>query len=197
MLKKALHAIASPRRTGKDARTNPDGSKVAHPELLGRAFCELLERFPANKLPKAGRLNATVVVTITLQQLLSGLGAAGLDTGGYISAGQARRLGCQTGVIPAVLGSDSHVLDLGRTCRFHDEPQRIAIGIRDGGCTAENCDRPPGWCHAHHEVPWSEGGQTSVEKGRLLCPWHHTKAHDTAYEMTRLPNGKVRFNRRT
>ncbi|HZJ06882.1 MAG TPA: DUF222 domain-containing protein, partial [Nocardioidaceae bacterium] len=103
-----------------------------HPELLGRAFCELLERFPANKLPKAGRLNATVVVTITLQQLLSGLGAAGLDTGGYISAGQARRLGCQTGVIPAVLGSDSHVLDLGRTCRFHDEPQRIAIGIREG-----------------------------------------------------------------
>ena len=159
MLKKALHAIASPRRTGKDARTNADGTKLSHPDLLGRAFCELLERFPTKRLPKAGGLNATVVVTMTLKQLLSGLGAAGIDTGAH--------------------------------------PQRIAMGIRDRGCTAENCDRPPGWCHAHHEVPWSEGGETSVEKGRLLCPWHHTKAHDPGYHMTRPPNGKVRFHQRT
>lgn len=178
MLKKALHAIASPKRNGKDARTNPDGTKLEHPDLLGRAFCELLERFPANRLPKAGGLNATVVVTMTLEQLMTGLGAVGLDTGEYISAGQARRLACAAGIIPAVLGGDSHVLDLGRNSRFHDGPQRIALNIRDRGCTAENCDRPPGWCHAHHEAPWSEGGETSVKKGRLLCPWHHTKAHD-------------------
>jgi hypothetical protein len=70
--------------------------------------------------------------------------------------------------------------------------------IRDGGCTTEGCDRPAAWCHAHHdEVGWAEGGGTSVEHGRLLCPFHHGKAHDPLYDMTRLPDGKVRFHRRT
>ncbi|MBA2416530.1 MAG: DUF222 domain-containing protein [Geodermatophilaceae bacterium] len=197
MLKKALHAITAPRATGNQGRVHPDGTKIPHADLLGRAFCELIERFPTKRLPKAGGLNAIVVVTMTLEQLRSGLGAAGLDTGEDLSAGQTRRLACEAGIIPAVLGGKSQVLDLGRNSRFHDQPQRIALGIRDRGCTAENCDRPPGWCHAHHEKPWSQGGATSVEQGRLLCPWHHTKAHDQAYDMTRLPTGKVRFHRRT
>ena len=197
MLAKALGAITAPRQVGPDARTNADGSRVPHPELLGRGFCELLERYPANRLPKAGGLNASVVVTMTLEQLLSGLGGAGLDVGGSISAGQARRLACDAGIIPVVLGGRSQVLDVGRKARFHTGSQRIALTVRDGGCTAENCDRPPGWCEAHHETPWSEGGRTSVDEGRLLCSWHHHRAHDTAYQMTRLPNGKVSFHRRT
>ena len=197
MLTKAVHALVSPRRLGTDGRTHPDGAKIAHPELLGRGFCELLERFPTSKLPKAGGVNATVVVTMTLEQLMSGLGAAGLDTGGTISAGEARRLACQAGIIPAVLGGSSQVLDIGRTRRFHTNAQRVALALRDRGCTAENCDRPPGVCHAHHEHPWSEGGDTSVERGRLLCSWHHSRAHDPTYDMTRMPNGKVRFHRRT
>ena len=71
------------------------------------------------------------------------------------------------------------------------------MALRDGGCTADNCDRPPAWTEAHHEVPWSRGGGTSVKDGRLLCPWHHHRAHDPAYDKTRMPNGQVRFNRRT
>ena len=51
--------------------------------------------------------------------------------------------------------------------------------------------------HAHHHQPWSDGGDTSVKNGRLLCPRHHARAHDTTYTMTKLPEGKVRFHRRT
>jgi hypothetical protein len=36
-----------------------------------------------------------------------------------------------------------------------------------------------------------------VEKGRLLCPHHHHLAHDTRYDMRRLPDGKVSFHKRT
>jgi hypothetical protein len=138
-----------------------------------------------------------VVITVALDKLREGLGAASLDTGGRISAAEARRMACTAGLMPAVLGTRSTPLDLGRTSRLHNEPQRIAMGIRDKGCTSVGCDRPPGWCEAHHEVEWSEGGETSVEKGRLLCPHHHHLAHDSRYDMQRLPNGKVRFNRRT
>ncbi len=197
MLTKALHALTAPHRPGAPARTAPDGTKIAHPDLLGHGLCELIERYPANKLPKAGGLNATVVVTMTLEQLLDGLGAAGLDTGGEISAAQARRLACEAGLIPAVLGGKSQVLDLARKTRLHTESQRIAIGIRDKKCTALGCDRPPGWCHVHHPKPWSKGGRTSVHNGALLCPYHHHRAHDPAYDTTRLANGTYTFTRRT
>jgi hypothetical protein len=89
------------------------------------------------------------------------------------------------------------VLDLGRRSRLHTEAQRLALSIRDGGCTADGCDRPPAWCHAHHDIAWSDGGPTDLENGRLLCPYHHRKAHSPAYRMVRLPNGKVAFIRRT
>ena len=141
------------------------------------------------------------MVLLDYDKLLSGIGAAHLDTGEAISAAQARRLACEAAVIPAVyhrvLGGGSVVLDMGRKTRFHTEHQRIALNIAQGGCTAEGCDRPAGWCHAHHQIPWSHGGGTSVEHGRLLCPFHHRTAHNPHYETHTLPSGKLRFHRRT
>jgi len=195
-LVKVLHALTAPRRVGKEGRTDPEGDKLPQHELLGRGFMELLERMPLDKLPNCGGLSATIIVTMTLEQLEGRLGAASLDTGGKISAGEARRLCCDAGIIPVVLGGGSVPLDVGREQRFHTKAQRIAMGVRDGGCTAETCDRPPGWCESHHEEEWAKGGETSVEKGRLLCWWHHHLAHDSSYSMKRLGNGKVRFRRR-
>jgi Domain of unknown function (DUF222) len=197
ILGKAVQAFAAPRRTNPDAWTDVDGKKVPYRVLLGQAFAELVEHLPVDGLPQAGGVAASIVVTLDLDRLLSGLGAASLDTGGRISASQARRLACNSGLIPTVLGSKSVPLDLGRSTRLHTSHQRTAMAIRDGGCTARGCDRPAAWCEAHHEQPWSEGGGTSVEQGRLLCPRHHQMAHDSAYDMRRLPGGRVRFNKRT
>jgi hypothetical protein len=196
-------ASAGARNSAQDgAQDGAPPSATTRPERMGQAFCQLLERFPGSRLPKSGGVSATVVVLLDFDKLLTGLGTATLDTGQRISAGLARRLACEAGVIPAVyrtvLGGPSVVLDLGRRRRFHDEYQRIAMTIRDGGCTAEGCDRPASWCHAHHDqVSWSEGGGTSLTRGRFLCPFHQGKAHSPHYEMTRLPTGSVRFHRRT
>jgi hypothetical protein len=195
-LQKILQALTAPRRIGREGRTDANGDKLPYPTLLGRGFMELIERIPADKLPKCGGLSATIVVTIGLDKLMSGLGAAGLDTGGKISAAEARRLACQAGIIPVVLGGDSEPLDVGRKQRLHTHYQRICMSVRDGGCTAENCDRPPGWAECHHEEAWSDGGETSVENGRMLCFWHHQLAHDIAYTVKRLAGGKIRFRRR-
>ncbi|MEJ7832769.1 MAG: DUF222 domain-containing protein [Nocardioides sp.] len=197
MLSKALHAIAAPKhQAATDGQAPVPGRPSA--QRLGRAFCEYVERYPTHALPKAGGVSAAVVVTMTLDSLLGGLQAAHLDTGQAISASLARRLTCEAGIVPAVLGSKSQVLDLGRKTRFHTEPQRIALAIEQGGCTAETCDWPPEMCHAHHDdLSWSKGGSTSVKDGRLLCPRHHARAHDPTYTMTELPAGKVAFHRRT
>jgi hypothetical protein len=86
---------------------------------------------------------------------------------------------------------------MGRKRRLYTEHQRIALTIDQGGCTADACDRPAAWCHAHHDIAWSAGGHTDLRHGRLLCPFHHGKAHSTSYQMHHLPNGKVQFHRRT
>lgn len=196
MLKKALHALAAPKHVA--ATDGQVGERRPGPERMGRAFCEYLERYPADKLPASGGVNATVVVTMHLDSLLGGLKAASLDTGEPITADRARRLACEAGIIPAVLGGQSQVLDLGRKRRFHNQAQRIALALEQGGCTADGCDWPPGMCHAHHDqIPWGRGGGTSLRNGRLLCPRHHARAHDPTFAMTRLPGGKVAFTRRT
>ncbi|MCW2772667.1 MAG: nuclease, partial [Nocardioides sp.] len=194
MLRKALLALAAPKH---QAAQGPLGERRPGPERMGRAFAEYIQRYPVDQLPHSGGLTATVVVTMGLDTLTGGLKAAQLDTGERISPGLARRLACEAGIIPAVLGGPSEVLDIGRKARFHTAPMRIALTIRDGGCTADGCDWPPGLCHAHHDdLPWSKGGNTSAKDGRLLCPKHHTRAHDPTYTMTRLPGGKVSFTRR-
>src|SRR4051794_3810050 len=136
-LKKMLLAIAAPKRLGPQ---EPGVPLRPGPERRGRAFCELIERYPAHQLPQTGGVSATIVVTMTLEALEGRLEqAALLDTGEKISAATARRLACEAGLIPAGLGGNSEVLDLGRTRRFHPKAQRTAIGVRAKGCTQ------PGW----------------------------------------------------
>ena len=195
MLRKAIEAFTSSSKVDPARR-----QQTPRPALLGEAFCQVLERLPDDLATSGGR-SATVVVTLDHDRLLHRLGTAALDTGHTLSAGEARRLACESGLVPAVLaralGGASVVLDLGRRTRLHTAKQRLAMAVRDGGCTADGCDRPPAWCHAHHDEPWSEGGPTSFAAGRLLCPFHHRRAHDHRYDMARLASGKVTFHRRT
>jgi 5-methylcytosine-specific restriction endonuclease McrA len=69
--------------------------------------------------------------------------------------------------------------------------------VRDRECRAEGCDIPGTWTEAHHWIPWSAHGPTNLENAVLLCSHHHHRAHDPTYDADRLPNGAVRFTRRT
>lgn len=194
-LRKALTAITAPKH--QRATEGAGAPRRPSPEALGRAFAELIERYPVDRLPKTGGVNATVVVTLDLDVLLGRLEHAGvLDTGERISPAMARRLACEAGIIPIVLGGDSQPLDLGRKRRLFTEAQRLALTIRDRGCAAEGCDRTTG-LHAHHRERWSDGGPTDLANGTSLCSWHHHRAHDTRYRTTYHPNGDVSFHQRT
>jgi hypothetical protein len=66
MLRKALLALAAPKHhaaTGDHVPARPN------PERMGAALCEYIERYPTDRLPHTGGVSATVVVTITLDQL--------------------------------------------------------------------------------------------------------------------------------
>lgn len=196
MLMTALDAYASPRRAaaqpannrpgdGTSAVSNIDGDHsdtaiglLPRTQRLGRAMVELIEHLPTDALPHHGVTNATVLITIDLKDLQTGLGEATLlDTDSRISADHARRLACNAAILPAVLDGQSKILDLGSSQRLFSRHQRIALAHRDRGCIWPGCDRSPAWTEAHHLDPWSQGGPTDLANGCLLCSWHHHLLH--------------------
>ena len=193
-----LHALVSPRRPDEGgtppADTGADDRRT-YPQRLGHAFGTFLEQVDPTRLPLHGGDATTVIVTIDLATLLSGLGVA-LVGDQPITAAQARRLACQAHLVPAVLGGESQVLDLGRGQRLFQRHQRKAMAIRDVTCRADGCTIPAAWCEAHHWKPWSRGGATDLDDGVLLCSHHHHRAHDHRYDSTRHADGSVRFHRR-
>ena len=147
--------------------------------MYGQALCELLEHLPLDQLPQSGGLNATVVVTMTLDTLLGGLRAANiLGTDTLLSPSQARRLAAAGSLIPAVLDSQSPLLDLGRRRRTYTQPQRLAMALRQGGvCNIMGCQPPATWCDPTTDTPGAQGGRTNIDEGELICPRHHTLVH--------------------
>jgi hypothetical protein len=184
--------------------TTGDGDRMPYPRRLGLGFCAFLDNADPSRLPEHGGDATTVVVTITLEQLRAELATAGIldgvSTGSTadlaITAGVARRLACTAGILPAVLGGTSEVLDLGRTRRLFSPAQRKALRIRDQRCRAEGCTIPATWTEAHHLQPWQHGGHTDLANAILLCSHHHHRAHDDRHLVDRLPNGDLRFTRR-
>jgi hypothetical protein len=200
-LKAYLQAYTSPRRWSRDgcgatSSTN-EGERVPQHRAYAWALAALLEALDPDNLPEHGGDATTVMVTITLEQLLAELATAGLlSEGDEISASEARRLACQASIIPVVLGGKGQVLDLGRSQRLFSKAQRKALRLRDKGCRAEGCDVPAAWTEAHHLKPWSKGGKTDLEDGICFCSHHHHRIHDHAYSHELLANGDVRFHRR-
>jgi hypothetical protein len=181
---------------GESPEERETGRVIPYPVKLGHGLMDLIERIPADLLPSSGGVAATVNVTMRLDQLRSGLGVATVDTGIETPAAQARRLACEAGLVPMVLGGDSEILDVGRERRLHTKGQRRAMGVRDGTCVTEGCDRPASWAEAHHPETWEEGGGTSLANGALVCPYHHRLWHSSRW--TALWNGRtVRFRRKT
>ena len=128
--------------------------------------------------PSSGGDRPRIVVTLSYDKLVkqcsdAGLGAQLTRTGEPLPASVVRQLLCDADLLPAVLGSKSEPLDVGRAQRLVTPPIRAALELRDGGCVFPGCEKPPEACHAHHIVPWWAGGRTSLENLVLACPHHH------------------------
>lgn len=191
-LRAYLDAIANPRRAAND----DDFMSLPLARRRGIAFQAMLESVLDTDLPAHGGTATSVVVTVDYDALLTGVGTATTSTGQTLTAEQARRLACQARILPAVLGGKSEVLDLGRSARFFTRAQRKAMDLRDKECTTRGCHVPAAFCHAHHwRKPWAKGGKTNLADGKLLCPFHHRRAHDPRWHTHHPPDGSTTFTR--
>ncbi|MDF2048956.1 DUF222 domain-containing protein [Arthrobacter sp. Cr_A7] len=103
---------------------------------------------------------------------------------GPVAAATLRKIACDADIIPALLGTNGEILDLGRKTRLFTPAQRLALTARDQGCTFPNCTIPAPWCEAHHITYWSHGGPTTTTNGALLCTHHHHLIHKEQWTIT-------------
>ena len=78
----------------------------------------------------------------------------------------------QADIERAVFGPGTRV-EVGATTRLFTGATRRAIELRDRECTHPYCDRRAASCQGDHIVPFSQGGLTVQENGRLLCGFHN------------------------
>ena len=126
----------------------------------------------SGELPPSGGTPATVLLTMTLDQLESRTELVTTAHCGTLSVATALELASQGTVIPVVLDSTG-ILAYGQARRTATVGQRLALAARDKGRCFPGCDAPPGWTQVHHIVPWALGGGTDLDNECLLCGWHH------------------------
>ncbi|WP_148614265.1 HNH endonuclease signature motif containing protein [Nocardioides rubriscoriae] len=184
--RKQLHALAAPKHVRAAQGAGAYDWKTPSAERMGHAFIEWIGGYDPTQLPKIGGLSATVVVIGDYEILQGKIKAATLETGTRISHTEYLRMACDAGIIPAWMNANGEVLALGRTCRFHTPAQRLAAIIEQRHCQHHSGCTVPGYlCHAHHQIPWAQGGGTDLRTTQLLCPYHHARAHDPSTDPMR------------
>lgn len=206
----ALRALAAPApaHTRPDPWTDPDGARAAglvrdernHGQRMADALVEICQRaLCAGDLPAGGGEKPQLVVTMSLDQLRAGGTARLIDgtgpVGPDLSPATARRLACDAGALPAGLGGQGQLLDIGRESRTVPTGLRRALLLRDGGCAFPGCDRPAAWCDAHHIRHWADGGDTALSNLVLSCGHHHRHTHSDSGWTVRIrgDDGRVQW----
>lgn len=175
----ANKSITTDERTPTQMRADALGLLASHSlkcdnEELGLASVTLVVRMGLDEVIAAAGAGDGARPTGDQQ---AGEGFAEIDgIAQPISAGAARRLAGEAGVVPIVTSGGSVGLDVGRNRYKFSRAQKLALIERDGGCAM--CGAPPSWCEAHHiQEWWAQAGKTDVSNGVMLCRRCHQDLH--------------------
>ena len=168
----AIRSLAGPaNRDGGDGRTATQRRVDALAEICRR-------HLDSGDAPITGGRKPHLSVIVDLDAL-TGAPAVRSEIGERRSLGPAARemLSCDATVCGVLMEGPDEVLRMGRDSRTATPAQLRALAIRDGGCVIPGCGRPPDWCDAHHDIPWTQGGATDVDDMSLVCRPHHFMIH--------------------
>ncbi len=182
-LRRTLKHLADQQRLDESARTVQQRRVDALGDLV--AAYERGEVTGGRNLPR-------LIATMTLDDLEQRSGVAIDESGDALSSAEIDRLCCDAVIHRYVADQTGAVLNFGRGRRTVSPQQYLALVARDGGCRHPACDRPAGWCEAHHLREFAaRGGLTNLDELVLLCHHHHHALHDSSWTLTGTPQHLV------
>jgi hypothetical protein len=153
--------------------------------------------------PRVASLSVIVDYS-TLQTATFAAGAVCETTDGHpLSPAAVRRLACDAGIVPVVLGADGIPLDVGRARRLATPAQRRALAVMYATCAFAGCTVRFERCRIHHCDPWLPIGPTDLANLVPVCDRHHHQIHDGGWTLTmtadrtitlRAPDGTVTYH---
>jgi hypothetical protein len=193
-----LDPLTKPRSTtveDENGNTTPIPDQRPYGQRLHDALDEACARLLKIKdQPSSGGTPTSVIVTITLDDLLANTGLAETSDGIQLSPDQLLRIAEEAEIWPTVINHHNVPLAVGRTRRIATPGQTMALHIRDGGCSFPGCIHPPSYCDRHHILDWIHGGPTDLDNLTLrsadtTTPTSCRKAGPAASTPTNYPNG--------
>jgi hypothetical protein len=179
-----------------------DQTGRSHHTRIADAFVELCQAYSAGTVT-GGRERPKVLITVPFETVVERGAARGVIIGidATVSGDTVRQMCCDAELNRVVTRGSSTILDYGTTTRLASDAQYYALVARDGGCRWPGCDRPPGWCQAHHiDEVTRDDGPTNLPNMVLLCSTHHTLVHQQHWQLhgnannlhIREPNGNLK-----
>ena len=180
-----------------------DQTGRAHHTRIADAFVELCQAYNAGTVT-GGRERPKVLVTVPFETVVERGAARGVIIG--IDATRVRltrfascvAMPNSTGSSPAASRRSSITAP---PPGWRPTPSTTRWWPATAGCRWPGCDRPPGWCEAHHiDEVIRDDGPTNLPNMVLLCSTHHTLVHQQHWQLhgnadnlhIREPNGNLR-----
>ena len=162
--------------------------EITNEQRQAEALEEILRR--AEQVKGAARNEDRAVVVLPYDDLVGrGDNAATLADGTPIPASVARRMACDAGLIPLVLGGKSCQLDLGRAQRIASPSQRSVLFSLWSTCSFADCTAPVAWSEMHHTIPFEHDGPTDIANLSPACrSGCHDLAHAPGWSFTKDPD---------
>jgi Domain of unknown function (DUF222) len=149
----------------------------------------------SGKLGQLNGLPATIIVTTTLQELVSGKGHALTAGGTFLPMSAVIKLARFSYNYLSVF--DRHTglpLYLGRARRTASAGQRIVLLAKERGCTRPGCSAPGYRCQVHHaDRGWTHNGHTNIDEMSLACGPDNRLVDDGGWTTRKRSDGRTEW----
>ncbi|MGX9788978.1 HNH endonuclease signature motif containing protein [Mycobacterium sp. MMS18-G62] len=149
----------------------------------------------SGKLGQHNGLPCTIIVTTTLQELVSGKGHALTAGGTFLPMSAVIKLATHSYHYLSVF--DRHTglpLYLGRARRTASAAQRIVLLAKERGCTRPGCSAPGYRCQVHHaDRNWTNNGQTNIDELTLACGGDNRLVEEGGWTTRKRDDGRTEW----
>ncbi|HEY8544289.1 MAG TPA: DUF222 domain-containing protein, partial [Acidimicrobiales bacterium] len=134
------------------------------------ALVEMAKR--AMAMPAGARRPVPLITVLVGYETFAGR-ICQLANGTVLTPGQVAAMLTEADIERVVFESPSRVIDVSERTRLFRGALRRAIEVRDQFCAHPGCHVPAEHCEIDHIHPHAQGGPTTQDNARLLCPHHH------------------------